>query len=104
VFVRYEWLRRFEKECGNDASGDTGTTRRRAEQLAVAVIRAGIEALADDMEPETQEELAQLAGPLTPEDIASIGRGLADADAGRGQSGTEALNDLRRRLGLPVRE
>jgi predicted transcriptional regulator len=72
--------------------------------FAVALMRDGLAYREEDERPETQEELAALVGPLTPEDIASLGRGFADADAGRWQSGPEALDDLRRKLGFLTRD
>jgi hypothetical protein len=49
-------------------------------------------ALADEEEEPTSY-------PLTPEDIASLGRGFADADAGRGRDGHEFLAELRQKWG-----
>jgi predicted transcriptional regulator len=71
--------------------------------FAVALMRDGLAYREEEQYEETQEELAALAGPLTPEDLASLGRGFADADAGRWQSGPEALDELRCRLGLRAR-
>ena len=73
------------------------------DNYAVAALRAGIEALAEDTEPETQEELAALAGPLTPEDIAALGRSFADADAGRMVDAETVFANLRKQVGLPIR-
>jgi predicted transcriptional regulator len=66
--------------------------------FAVAALQTAIEEM-----PETQEELAALVGPLTPEDIASLGRGFADADAGRYVDPETVFANLRKRVGLPAR-
>ncbi len=47
----------------------------------------------------TPEELNALDIPLTEEDLAAIGRGVADADAGRSEPGWEALARLRGEMG-----
>lgn len=47
----------------------------------------------------TKEELNALDIPLTEEDIAAIGRGIADADAGRSEPGWEALARMRGEMG-----
>jgi hypothetical protein len=46
-----------------------------------------------------EEEEEQVSYPLTPEDVASLGR--AFADAGRVGDGRELLAELRRETGLP---
>jgi len=47
----------------------------------------------------TQEELNALDIPLTEDDLAAIGRGIADADAGRSEPGWEALARMRGEMG-----
>jgi predicted transcriptional regulator len=63
--------------------------------FAVAALKYAIEEM-----PETQDELTALAGPLTPEDIEAIGRGLAAADAGQLRPADEFLDELRQKMGL----
>jgi predicted transcriptional regulator len=64
--------------------------------FAIAALSAAIE---QNEEAEwTLEELAALAGPLTPEDLASIARGLAEADAGMGRPADEFFAELRQEL------
>jgi hypothetical protein len=72
-------------------------------QFAVALMRDGLAYREEDERPETQEELAVLAGPPTPEDIVSLGRGLADADAGRLVNAETVFANLRAKAGLRVR-
>lgn len=46
----------------------------------------------------TREELKALDIPLTEDDIAAIGRGIADADAGRGQPAEEFFAEIRKEM------
>lgn len=65
--------------------------------FAVALMRDGLAYREEEM-PETQEELAALAGPLTPEDLEAIGQGFAEADAGLGRPADEFFDELNAEL------
>jgi hypothetical protein len=60
------------------------------EQLAAEALLDAF-ALADE---EGEEGDGPASYPLTPEDIASLGRGFADADAGRGVDGATFFKNL----------
>jgi hypothetical protein len=62
--------------------------------FAVALMRDGLTYREEEQYEETQEELAALAGPLTPEDLEAIGQGFAEADAGLGRPGDEFFDEL----------
>jgi hypothetical protein len=68
------------------------------EQFALDALSDAFTAIDEEAEDEEQTSY-----PLTPEDIASLGRGFADADAGRVRDGREFLAELRQQLGLPPR-
>jgi predicted transcriptional regulator len=64
------------------------------QRYAIAWMQAGA-----DAEDETDPDLSAEDFPLTPEDIAAIRAGIADAEAGRILDGETVLADLRRLSG-----
>jgi hypothetical protein len=63
------------------------------EQFAVDALLDAFTAIDEEVEEEP------VSYPLTPEDIASLGRGFADADAGRGVDGATFFKDLDAHIG-----